>query len=139
MRVDVATTADDVAEIIWMAREHPNPEYDCSFEEFANILRMTVMSPALRGWLLRNDKETIGYSFGTLAKNLVHQINILDVYLKPESRGKGNILQFIPAWDEWAREGGVKRVVWMSRRPLKVFRRYLSRDVNTYYTYISEA
>ena len=121
-----------------MAREHPNPEYDCTFEYFTWVLGHMITTPNIRGWVLKEGGEYVGYSVGMLSQNINFQVTIFDVYLKPEYRGEGNILQFIDSWDEWARSSGVKRVVWMSRRPLKVFSRYLRKDVQTYYTYIQE-
>jgi len=138
VQAELVQTQGDVDAVVAMAREHPNPEYDCTFEYFTWVLGHMITTPNIRGWVLKEGGEYVGYSVGMLSQNINFQVTIFDVYLKPEYRGKGNILQFIDSWDEWARSSGVKRVVWMSRRPLKVFSRYLRKDVQTYYTYIQE-
>ena len=138
MTIEQVLTDEDVAAVVEMAKVHPNPEYDCTFEYFTWVLGHMITNPAIRGWVMKDNCNYAGYSIGMLSQNINHQVTMFDVYLKPDYRGKGNILKFIDSWDEWARSSGVKRVVWMSRRPLKVFSRYLRKDVQTYYTYIQE-
>jgi hypothetical protein len=136
--IDIVTTEKDIQAIIEMARIHPNPEYDCTFDYMIWVLSQLTSNPNLRGWVLKDGNEYVGYSVGILSKNIIEQVNMFDIYLKPEYRGRNNILMFIDSWDAWARISGVKRVVWMSRRPMKVFTKYLRKDIQTYYTYIQE-
>ena len=138
MQAELVQTQGDVDAVVAMAREHPNPEYDCTFEYFADALGLMVANPNIRGWVIKDNDQYVGYSIGLLSQNINHQVTVFDVYMKPEYRGKGNILMFVDSWDEWARSSGVKRVVWMSRRPMKVFSRYLKKDIQSYYTYIQE-
>lgn len=134
MQVELVQTQGDVDAVVAMAREHPNPEYDCTFEYFTWVLGHMITTPNIRGWVLKEGGEYVGYSVGMLSQNITHQISVFDVYLKPEYRGKGNILQFVESWCQWAMQTGLKRVVWMSKRPLKVYQRYLRKDIQTYYS-----
>jgi hypothetical protein len=59
VNIDIVTTEKDIQAIIEMARIHPNPEYDCTFDYMIWVLSQLTSNPNLRGWVLKDGNEYV--------------------------------------------------------------------------------
>lgn len=127
----LCATTDDVNEVLSMAKDHPAPEYDCTFERFCDVTKALFSLPHFRGWLLYVDEKVAGY---VMAINdptgLCSQVSVFDIYLKPEFRGSNHITHLVTQVVEWARELNVKRIRWTSKYPTDKWERILQNTVN---------
>jgi hypothetical protein len=138
LKVDAIMTRGDVEAIVAMAKNHPAPEYDCTFEHFAEVLRKIAFAPNVRGWVLKDGDKYAGYTIGILSKDLTFQINVFDIYLEPEYRGHKNILYLTNRLKEWAEAEEVLRVMWTSRWPIGAWSNLLGLKIGQYNTYVWE-
>lgn len=130
-------TENTIDQLLSMAAEHPEPTYDCTFEHYATLLRQYFTIPCFKGWILYNSKnEPIGY---VIAANdpdgLMSEITIWDIFIKDSCRGMGNIKTLLQPIKDWKDRENIKRIIWWSKYPGKVWSRLLGREVKEYYTY----
>ena len=138
MIIEQIETPQDVDAVVAMARNHPAPEYDCTFEYFETVLRNIIFTPNVKGWILKDGVKYAGYTIGIVSKQLAHQINVFDIYLEPQYRGQKNILYLTDKLIEWAKEERVLRIMWTSRWPVEAWSKLIGMKVGQYFTYVLE-
>jgi GNAT superfamily N-acetyltransferase len=116
----------DLAVITNMAEKHPAPEYDCSFKEWVSAFSKIYKSPLLRAWILYDFEKPIGYVIGTRELLFKDQINVFDIYIEEEFRGKNLIILLISQLRDWARLDDVKRIQWTSKFDTDKWQRILT-------------
>lgn len=119
MQVELAKSGGDLAVILEMARRHPEPEYDCTFEHYADVLKALWKKPWIRMWIARDGARPAGYLIAAMdMSTLVSQVNVVDIYLEEEYRGTGLVVDLLNELGDWAFKAlKVKRVRWTSRWP----------------------
>jgi hypothetical protein len=111
--------------IMEMAKDHPNPPYDCSFREFKEVFIRLFMSPDFKSWILYSPgNEPAGYIVTQRIDLLTPEIIIFDAFLKPDYRGRKNILLFWEEVKKWAIKENLK-VRWLNRSGSKTWSRLL--------------
>jgi GNAT superfamily N-acetyltransferase len=120
----------DLAVIVNMAERHPAPEYDCSFKEWVSTFSMIYNSPLIRAWILYDFEKPIGYVVGSREYLLRNQINVFDIFIEQEFRGKNLIVMLVSEIRDWARKDKVNRVQWTSKFDTDKWERILT-DVLT--------
>ena len=120
-----------------MAKDHPSPEYDCSFEYYANVLRRILPQPNVKAWIAF-EGAPIGYIIAIKdTTGLKNQIMIFDIFIKDGFRnGIGRDL--INEIKTWAIIEKVKRVTWTSQISLKGWERFMGIKANEYNSYYWE-
>ncbi len=134
-------TLEDYTIIVDMAKYHPYPEYDCSFqvwkEAFVNIFQNTK----LRAWIALEGDIPVGYTIGIKDTYLRNQISVFDIYLKENFRGKNLLIDLIEKLTDWAKEDKVLRIQWTSKYSAEKWERILSKlglKVDEYKTFTWE-
>jgi GNAT superfamily N-acetyltransferase len=136
MNIRRATT-EDLNEIISMAKDHPEPEYDCTFEYFADFLKKLFPLSFVQTWVA-DDDGLVGYVIAIKdTSGLKDQIDVFDVYVKNKYRfGTGRDL--LNAVKKWAIDDNVKRIAWTSKISLRGWERFMGFKVNEYHSYYWE-
>lgn len=138
MEVTPVKTYTDIESILEMAKNHPAPEYDCTFEYFASFVRQIITKPNVGAWIIWDGDKPAGYTIGVRITGLNNQINVFDIYLNPEYRGQHLVLMLTDKLKEWAVKEGAKRIVWTSKWPREAWAKLLNLDVAEQYTYMWE-
>jgi hypothetical protein len=116
--------------ILEMVKEHPEPPYDCSFNEFKEVFLKLFMSSDFRTWILYSPSdEPVGYIVAQKISLLTPEIIIFDAFLKKDYRGRKNILLFWNEVKKWAIKENL-RVRWLNRSPAKTWSRLLNLPVS---------
>lgn len=139
---EIQKNEEDYIIIVDMAKDHPCPEYDCSFEKWKSIFATMFISPKLKGWIIFEGDEPIGYVIGIRDTLLRNQINVFDIYLKEKFRGKNLLIGLIEKLTNWAKEDGALRIQWTSKYSADKWERILSKlnlKVGEYKTFVWES
>lgn len=145
MTIGLVRTEEDFHALLDMARRHPAPEYDCTFDTYANVLRLLRRKPWVRMWLARDRSKPAGYLIAALDMSmLVDQVNVVDIYIEEEYRGSGLLIDLLNHLGDWAfRQAKVKRVRYTSRWPKWAWAKVCSGmryklSIDEYKTYVVE-
>lgn len=131
----------DYTMITDMAKQHPTPEYDCSFKEWKDAFVNIFQSPKTKAWIAFDGDKPIGYVIGIRDNYLRNQIIVFDIYLKEDFRGKNLLINLIEKLTEWARKDKALRIQWTSKYSSEKWERILSKlnlKVDEYKTFTWE-
>ena len=134
MTIRQCTTMDDIKSMLAMAKDHPEADYDCTYEEFCAAVKTVLFpSPFYRAWLLCDGETALGYISASWQNFITRQVSIVDIFIRKEARGKGGgLMMLIESAHQWAAQCAVNRMTWRTRRNPAVWQRRLGVKLSEY-------
>lgn len=113
--ITVVNSPMGLADLIKIAGEGTYHEYDCDRDTYLNhIISNIYPSNQYRSVLLWAGAEVVGYLISRRDTHLYNQVEVVDVQIKKEHRGRSLIQIMIDDLGAAAFESGAKRIVWRS-------------------------
>lgn len=121
--VEAGKIKQDFDIIMTLMQTHPEPEYDCTFEEYKEVFRNLYQSPQVRAWVAFTSGNAVGYVIARRQYLPKNQIDAIQIYLLEPERNKGIARMLIEKIVEWAIDNRAKRIEWGSRYGVKIWER----------------
>lgn len=125
MIIEECKTEEQFEAMMNLAKKHPEPEYDCSFEEYKELLRGVILKPLFRAWIAYEDGTPIGYISATRSYIPRNQISLHDIFLDNKKWGSHVTVCLIQKVIEWMKEDKALRIMWTSKISLAGWKRFL--------------
>lgn len=110
-----------------MARVTTSREYDCSIDQYIQVIQNTYRKPWSRLWIALDGDQAVGYLWATADMTMLRdQVGVGDLYVKV--RHKGVMEALLNALGEWAfGQLKAKRIKFHSPHSLRAWQRIMGR------------
>jgi len=104
MQIRLVKTIQDFEKFAAMARQNETREYDCTVENYIKVVKNICTKPWCRLWIAVDDQDRgIGYIWVTAdMTTLRDQVNVGDMYVRPEYRKTGIMVALHETLCQWA-------------------------------------